>query len=70
MTERELSQKLDELATTLDNISDSDSADWFREVRSVAKELRTLSGLKYTVGAVSWDDVKMQAKPTKSKFPF
>jgi hypothetical protein len=62
MTERELSQKLEELATRLESEPD--------DFMDIAAELRKLSALKYTPGHTSWDDVKKQAKPTKSRFPF
>lgn len=65
MNEREFSQKLEDLANKLDEISDSDEANWFREVRTVAQELRKLSNEKYAPGnSLSWDAVKpKKAKP-------
>lgn len=65
MNERELSVKLEELAVRLDEISDSDDADWFRTVRQVATELRKLSNENYAPGnSLTWDAVKpKKAKP-------
>lgn len=70
MTERELSQKLEELAGKIEEVADSDDPNWFRELREIAKELRRLSNQKYVPGSVSWDDIKTTAKSTKNRFPF
>lgn len=63
-TERDLSERLDELATLLESIVDSDSP---QTVWEVAQELRKLSNEKYTPGSVSWADVKKQVNLTSTK---
>lgn len=79
MNQRELSEKLEDLANKLDEVSDSDSADWFRVVRSVSQELRKLSNENYAPGnSTTWDAIRPKAaKPqggfvskTGKKLPF
>lgn len=70
MTERDLSQRLEELAIKIEEIADSDLPNWPFELQTVAIELRKLSNEKYTVGHTSWEDVKKVAKNPTKKFPF
>lgn len=67
MTDRELSQRLAELAYQLETIADSDMPNWFTEIRIVSDELRELSNQKYTPGHTSWQDVRKVANSSKKK---
>lgn len=65
MNQRDLSEKLDELAGRLDEAVECDDPNWFRQVREVAAELRKLSNENYAPGnSMTWDEVKpKKAKP-------
>lgn len=68
MTERELSEKLDTLATRLEELRYNFSGDLEKkaELQAIVVELRTLSNQKYTPGNTSWSDLKQAAKPKKN----
>lgn len=80
MNQRELSSKLEELASALDGAVESDSSDWFRTVREVSVELRKLSNENYAPGnSTTWEAIKPKPTIKKSggfisntgkKFPF
>jgi len=72
MTERELSQKLEEIAGRIEEVIGWDGTLFASQeaLFEISKELRCLSNQKYTAGSLSWDDLKTNAKPTKKKFPF
>lgn len=76
MTERELSEKLSELAgrieSNLENLEGRPPAAVWSNLLDVAKELRQLSNKKYAPGSVTWDDVKKTAlnQPNTRRFPF
>lgn len=76
MTERELSEKLSELAgrieSNLENLEGRPPAAIWEHLLNVAKELRSLSNEKYTPGSVTWDDVKKTTlnQPNTRRFPF
>lgn len=61
MNSRELSEKLDSLATELESCLGGDKKD-LEIVAEIAKELRTLSNQSYAPGnGMSWNDVKPKA---------
>lgn len=75
MTERELSQKLEELAGKIEeyltNPNGLPPPTIWSHLFDVAKELKSLSNQKYSPGnSMDWSDLKNQAKPTKNRFPF
>lgn len=68
MNQRDLSEKLDELAQKLERLEDHiryDLAEDIGSVETIAQELRKLSKENYVPGnSLSWDAVKPN-KPTK-----
>lgn len=64
MTNRELSEKLDSLATRIEE--SLKLQDPSKRLFEIAAELRALSNEKYTPGNTSWSDLKQAAKPKKN----
>ncbi len=64
MNQRDLSEKLERLAISLEMICSSDSQD-HQVVWNIAQELRELSNENYAPGnSVTWDEIKpKKAKP-------
>lgn len=70
MTNRELSEKLYELGSKLEQIAEGDHtrSDSKRILFEIADELHALSNEKYTPGHTSWADLKGQV-PKKPNQP-